>query len=75
MRPKGTRKKHFLKEIKSETTSNIGMDVQMTTVEMFTLSLDDLYKILGNIVPEAFIIFHIADNFSRHPVSAALLHM
>ena len=75
MRPKGTRKKHFLKEIKSETTSNIGMDVQMTTVEMFTLSLDDLYKILGNIVPEAVIIFHIADNFSRHPVSAALLHM
>lgn len=47
----------------------------MITAEMFTLSLDDLYKILGNIVPEAFIIFHTAGNFSRHPASTALLHI
>lgn len=49
------------------------MDVQMTTAEMFTLTLDDLYKILGNIVPEA--VFPTADNFSRCPASSALLHI
>lgn len=47
----------------------------MTTAEMFTLTLDDLYKILGNIVPEAFIIFPTADSFSRHPASSALFHI
>lgn len=51
------------------------MDVQMTTAETFTLSLGDLYKILGNIVPEAFVILHRADSFSRHPASTALLHI